>query len=88
MVKYGRSEKPLSPGPPAKRKITPKGKKNIYLDSSGKADMVEIDSSIDSESNPNSEDQLEDEKANNSLIATNDTSERSPKKSEHETLKL
>ena len=44
-------------------------------------------SSTVNESGQNTEDQLEAEKANNSLTATYDKSEQSPKKSEHETPK-
>ena len=47
-------------------------------------DIIEMHSSADNEI---TEDQLEAEKANNSLTATNERSELSPKKSELETPK-
>ena len=50
-------------------------------------DIIEMHSSADNESNRNTEDQLEAEKSNNSLTATNERSELSPKKSELETPK-
>ena len=57
------------------------------MNSSDDDDIIELESSTDSESNLNTENQSEAEDANDSLIATNDTSENEAKESEQETSK-
>ena len=87
LTKYKTREKPFTPGPQAKRKTTSKEQKNSDLNSSDDGDIIEIESSTDSESNLNTENQSEAEDANDSLNVTNETSEIEAKESEQETSK-
>ena len=57
------------------------------MNSSDDCDIIEIESSTDSESNLNTENQSEAEDANDSLNVTNQTSENEAKESEQETSK-
>ena len=87
LKKYKTREKPLTPEPQAKRKTTIKEQKNSNLNSPDDGDIIEIESSTDSESNLNTENQSEAEDANDSLNVTNETSENEAKESEQETSK-
>ena len=57
------------------------------MNSSDDGDIIEIESSTDSESNLNTENQSEAEDANDSLNVTNEASENEAKESEQETSK-
>ena len=57
------------------------------MNSSDDGDIIEIESSTDSESNLNTENQTEAEDANDSLNVTYETSENEAKESEQETFK-
>ena len=74
LKKYKTREKPFTPEPQAKRKTTINEQKNSDLNSSNDSDIIEIESSTDSESNLNTENQCEVEDANDSLNVTNETS--------------
>ena len=87
LKKYKTREKPFTPEPQAKRKITCKEQKNSDLNSSDDSDIIEIESSTENESNLNTENQSEAEDANDSLNVTNETSENEAKESEQETSK-
>ena len=87
LTKYKTREKPFTPEPQAKLKTTIKEHKNSNLNSSDDGDIIEIESSTDSESNLNTEDQSEAEDANDSRNVTNETSENEAKESEQETSK-
>ena len=87
MKKYKTREKLFTLEPQAKRKTTIKEQKNKDSNSSDDGDIIEIESSTDSESNLNKENQSEAQDANDSLIVTNETSENEAKKSEQETSK-
>ena len=87
LKKYKTREKPFTPEPQAKRKTTIKEQKNSDLNSSDDGDIIEIESSTDSESNLNTENQSEAEDANDSLNVTNETSENEAKESDQETSK-
>ena len=87
LKKYKTREKPFTPEPQAKRKTTSKEQKNSDLNSSDDGDIIETESSTDSESNVNTENQSEAEDANDSLNVTNETSENEAKESEQETSK-
>ena len=87
LKKYKTREKPFTPELQAKRKTTSKEQKNSNLNSSDDGDIIEIESSTDSESNLNTENQSEAEDANDSLKFTNGTSENEAKESEQETSK-
>ena len=87
LKKYKTGEKPITPELQGKRKTTIKEQKNTNLNSSHDDDIIEIESSTDSESNLNKENQSEAEDASNSLNVTNDTSENEAKESEQETSK-
>ena len=82
LKKYKTREKPFTPEPQAKRKTTIKEQKNTNWNSSNDGDIIEIESSTDTESN-----QSEAEDAIDSQTATNDTSENEAKESEQETSK-
>ena len=84
LKKYKIREKPFTPEPRAKRKTTIKEQKNSDLNSSDDGDIIEIESSTDSESNLNTENQSEAEDANDSLNVTNETPENEAKESEQE----
>ena len=87
LKKYKTGEKPITPELQEKRKTTVKEQKNSDLNSSHDDDIIEIESSTDSESNLNKENQSEAEDASDSLNVTNDTSENEAKESEQETSK-
>ena len=87
LKKYKTREKPFTPEPQAKRKTTIKVQKNSDLNSSDDGDIIEIESSTDSESNLNTENQSEAKDANDSLNVTNETSENEAKESEQENSK-
>ena len=87
LKKYERREKPFTLEPQAKQKTTVKEERNISLDSSEDNDIIEIESSADSESNLNSENQSAADVVKNSLNHKNDTVENGTKESEQETLK-
>ena len=87
LKKYKTREKPFTPEPQAKRKTTIKEQKNSDLNSSDDGDIIEIESSTDSESNLNTENQSGAEDANDSLNVTNETSENEAKESEQENSK-
>ena len=87
LKKYKTREKPFTPEPQAKRKTTIKEQKNSDLNSSDDGDIIEIESSTDSESNLNTEYQSEAENAKNSVNVTNETSENEARESEQETSK-
>ena len=55
LKKFKTREKPFTPKPQAKRKTTIKKQKNSDLNSSDDGDIIEIESSTDSESNLNTE---------------------------------
>ena len=81
LKKYKTQEKPFTPETPAKRKTTIKEQKNSNLNSSDDGDIIEIESSTDSESNLNTENQSEAEDANDSINVTKETSENEAKES-------
>ena len=85
LKKYKTPEKPFTPEPQAKRKTTIKEQKNSDLNSADDGDIIELESSTDSESNLNTENHSEAEDANDSLNVTNETSENEAKESEQET---
>ena len=87
LKKYKTRDKPSTPEPQAKRKTTIKEQKNSDLKSSDHGDIIEIESSTDSEGNLNTENQSEAEDANDSLNVTNETSEKEAKESAQETSK-
>ena len=87
LKKYKTREKPFTPEPQAKRKTTSKERKNSNLNSSDDGDIIEIESSTDSESNLITENQSEAEDASDSLNVTNETPENEAKESEQETSK-
>ena len=87
LKKYKTQEKPSTPEPQAKRKTTIKEQKNSNLKSSDDGDIIEKESSTDSESNLNTENQSEAEDANDSLNVTNEMSENEAKKSAQESSK-
>ena len=82
--KYTTREKLFTPEPQPKRKTANKKQKNRILNSSEDGDIIEIESSTDSESNLNTENQSEAEDANDSLNVTNETSENEAKESEQD----
>ena len=84
LKKYKTREKPFTPEPQAKRKTTIKEQKNSDLNSSDDGDIIQIESSTDSESNLNTKNQSEAEDANDSLNITNETSEKEAKELEQE----
>ena len=87
LKKHKTREKPFTPEPQAKRKTTSKEQKNSNLNSSDDGDIIEIESSTDSESNLITENQSEAEDASDSLNVTNETPENEAKESEQETSK-
>ena len=82
LKKYKTREKPFTTEPQAKRKSTTKEQNNSNLNSSDDGDIIEIESSTDSESYLNTENQSEAEDANDSLNVTNETSENEEKRQE------
>ena len=87
LKKYKTREKPFTPEPQAKRKTTIKEQQNSNLNSSDDGDIIEIESSTDSESNLITDNQSGAEDANDSLNVINETSEKEAKESEQETSK-
>ena len=77
-------EKTFTPEPQAKRNAIVNERKNINLNSSNNDDIIEKESSRDSESNLNQENRSETEDATDSLNITNDTSGNDAKESAHE----
>ena len=76
---YKAREKPFTTEHQAKLKIIFKEQKNTDLNSSTDGDIIEIESSTDSESKLNTENQSEAVDANNSLNVANDTLENEAK---------
>ena len=87
LEKYETREKPITSAPQAKRKTKVKEQKNTDLNSSDEDDIIETQSSTDSESNLNTENQSEAEDTNSPLNVTNDTSENGAKETEQQTSK-
>ena len=87
LKKYKTREKPITPEPEAKLKTTIKEQKNAELNSLEDGNLIEIESSTDTESNLNTENQSEAEDDIDSLNVKNNTSENEAKESEQETTK-
>ena len=87
LKKYKTREKPFMPEPQAKRKTNVREQKNTDFNSSDDGDIIEIESSTDSEIKLNTETQSEAEDANESINVTNVMSESEVKESEQETSK-
>ena len=85
LKKYKTREKPFTPEPRAIQKTTIKEQRDTNLNSSDDSDLIEIESSADTESNLNTENQSEAEDDIDSLNVTSDTSENEAKESEQET---
>ena len=77
LKKYKTREKSFTPEPQAKRKTASKEQKNSDLNSSNDGDIIEVESSTDSESNLNIENQSEAEDANDLLNVTESEQETS-----------